>query len=108
MWERMAQLKLAPDLAAASRHRMCNGGLEEERKALFRVLGQMEETGWNIKLACILIKVLSKVILYTRALILRISGGAGISALLGGGAAPRETPSRHRSIQGQGAGELWV
>ena len=56
MWERMAQLKLAPDLAAASRHRMCPGGLEEERKAIFRVLGAMEKTGWNIKLAHILKK----------------------------------------------------
>jgi hypothetical protein len=50
---------------------MCQGGLEEERKAIFRVLGEMEKTGWNIKLARILKKVLSVVTLYsqyTRAL----------------------------------------
>jgi hypothetical protein len=51
MWERIAQLKLAPDLAAMSRHRMCEGGLEEERKAFFEELGRMDKAGWNIKLA---------------------------------------------------------
>jgi hypothetical protein len=56
MWERMAQLKLAPDLAAMSRKQMCEGGLEEERKAIFEVLGRMDKAGWNIKLARILKK----------------------------------------------------
>ena len=56
MWERMAQLKLAPDLAAMSRKQMCEGGLEEERKAVFEVLRMMERTGWNIQLAYILNK----------------------------------------------------
>ena len=52
MWERMAQLKLAPDLAAISRHRMCEGDQEEERKAMFDiVLPGMERAGWNVKLA---------------------------------------------------------
>ena len=52
MWERMAQLKLAPDLAAISRHRMCEGDQEEERKAMFEnVLPAMERAGWNVKLA---------------------------------------------------------
>ena len=56
MWERMAQLKLAPDLAAMSRKRMCPGGLEDERKAIFEVLRMMERNGWNIQLAHILKK----------------------------------------------------
>ena len=56
MWERMAQLKLAPDLAAASRHRMCEGGLEKEKEAIFDVLQRIEKGGWNIKLARILKK----------------------------------------------------
>ena len=52
MWERMAQLKLAPDLAAISRHRMCDGDVEAERKAMFEiVLPGMEKAGWNVKLA---------------------------------------------------------
>jgi hypothetical protein len=58
MWERMAQLKLAPDLAAVSRKRMCEGDLEEERKAIFEVLGRMDMAGLNIKLAHILKNVL--------------------------------------------------
>ncbi len=56
MWERMAQLKLAPDLAAMTRKRMCEEGLEEERKAIFEVLGRMDKAGWNIKLEHILKK----------------------------------------------------
>ena len=56
MWERMAQLKLAPDLAAASRHRMCEGGLKKEKEAIFDVLQRIEKGGWNIKLARILKK----------------------------------------------------
>jgi len=60
----MAQLKLAPDLAASSRKRMCEGGLEEERRAIFEALGLMEKAGgWNIKLAHIL-KSTSVVTLY--------------------------------------------
>jgi len=52
MWERMGQLVLAPDLAAMSRHRMCKGSIEEERKAIFDiVLPKMEQCGWNVKLA---------------------------------------------------------
>jgi hypothetical protein len=47
----MAQLKLAPDFAAASRHRMCKGGLEKETEAIFDVLQRIEKGGWNIKLA---------------------------------------------------------
>jgi hypothetical protein len=54
MWERMAHLVLAPDLAAMSRKQMCEGGLEEERKAVFEVLGRMDKAGSNIKLANIL------------------------------------------------------
>jgi len=54
MWERMAHLVLAPDLAAMSRKQMCEGGLEEERKAIFEVLGRMDKAGSNIKLANIL------------------------------------------------------
>ena len=52
MWERMAQLRLAPDLAAISRHRMCSGGVEEERKCIFdTVLPRMEKCGWNVRLS---------------------------------------------------------
>jgi len=52
MWERMAQLKLAPDLACISRHRICDGDVEEERKAMFEIiLPGMEKAGWNVKLA---------------------------------------------------------
>jgi hypothetical protein len=54
MWERIAHLVLAPDLAAMSRKQMCEGGLEEERKAIFEVLGRMDKAGSNIKLANIL------------------------------------------------------
>jgi hypothetical protein len=51
MWERIAQLQLAPDLAAVSRKRMCSGGLEAERKCIFEdVLPRMQKCGWNIKL----------------------------------------------------------
>jgi hypothetical protein len=50
MWERMAHLTLAPDLAALSRHRMCPGGVEAEREAIFGlVLPRMEACGWSIK-----------------------------------------------------------
>ena len=50
MWERMAHLTLAPDLAALSRHRMCSGGVEAERAAIFGlVLPKMEACGWSIK-----------------------------------------------------------
>jgi hypothetical protein len=51
MWERIAQLQLAPDLAAVSRRRMCSGGLEAERKCIFEdVLPRMEKCGWSIRL----------------------------------------------------------
>ena len=56
MWERMAQLNLAPDLAAASRKRMCEGGIEKEKEASFHLLQKLEKGGWIIKLANILKK----------------------------------------------------
>ena len=52
----MAQLNLAPDLAAASRKRMCEGGLEKEKEAIFHLLQKLEKGGWKIKLANILKK----------------------------------------------------
>ena len=50
MWERLAHLVLAPDLALKSHKRMCPGGKEAERKKFFDVVfPRMEEAGWAVK-----------------------------------------------------------
>jgi len=50
-WERLAQLVLAPDLAAKSSKRLCSGGKEAERKKLFEdFMPAMEKAGWSIKI----------------------------------------------------------
>jgi uncharacterized protein YfcZ (UPF0381/DUF406 family) len=50
VWERLAHLVLAPDLALKSRKRMCKGGREAERAKIFDVfLPKMEESGWAVR-----------------------------------------------------------
>ena len=50
VWERIAHLVLAPDLALKSKKRMCKGGREAERARIFDVfLPKMEESGWAVR-----------------------------------------------------------
>jgi hypothetical protein len=50
VWQRLAELVLAPDIAAVSDQRMCAGGIEAERACIFdeaRALAGLRPRGWG-------------------------------------------------------------